>query len=109
MTAFARTDTSVLGRWWWTVDRWILAALIVLMGFGAVLVLAASTAAAERIGLPGFRLAQRQFALLPLAMAGRYTTGTFPPSVRRTRPASWRAALRMSAAPWLPPVVLVVV
>jgi cell division protein FtsW len=69
VTAFARTDTSVLGRWWWTVDRWILAALIVLMGFGAVLVLAASTAAAERIGLPGFRLAQRQFALLPLAMA----------------------------------------
>ncbi|MDH3792291.1 MAG: cell division protein FtsW, partial [Rhodospirillales bacterium] len=40
MTAFARTDTSALGRWWWTVDRWILAALIVLMGFGAVLVLA---------------------------------------------------------------------
>jgi cell division protein FtsW len=68
MTAFARTDTSVLGRWWWTVDRWILAALIVLMGFGAVLVLAASPAMAERIGLPGFRLAQRQFALLPLAV-----------------------------------------
>ncbi len=68
MTTFARTDTSALGRWWWTVDRWILAALIVLMGFGAVLVLAASPAVAERIGLPGFRLAQRQFALLPLAM-----------------------------------------
>ena len=22
--SFARTDTSVLGRWWWTIDRWIL-------------------------------------------------------------------------------------
>jgi cell division protein FtsW len=68
MTSFARTDTSLLGRWWWTVDRWSLAALIVLMGFGTVLVLAASPAAAERIGLPGFRLAQRQLALLPLAL-----------------------------------------
>jgi len=68
VTSFARTDTSVLGRWWWTVDRWILAALIVLMGFGAVLVLAASPAAAARIGLPGFWLAQRQLALLPLAV-----------------------------------------
>ena len=22
----ARTDTSIIGRWWWTVDRWLLAA-----------------------------------------------------------------------------------
>ena len=27
MTSFARTDTSILGRWWWTVDRWTLIAL----------------------------------------------------------------------------------
>ena len=31
MITFARTDTSLLGRWWWTVDRWTLAALICLM------------------------------------------------------------------------------
>ena len=24
---FARTDTSLLGRWWWTVDRWTLGAV----------------------------------------------------------------------------------
>ena len=28
--AFSRADTSVLGRWWWTVDRWTLAALLAL-------------------------------------------------------------------------------
>ena len=28
MIAFARTDTSLLGRWWWTVDRWMLLALL---------------------------------------------------------------------------------
>ncbi len=68
MTTFARTDTSVLGRWWWTVDRWTLVAVVLLMGFGAVLVLAASPAAAARIGLGSFQLAQRQLLLLPLAV-----------------------------------------
>ena len=28
MSALARTDTSLVGRWWWTVDRWLLAAVI---------------------------------------------------------------------------------
>ncbi len=50
MTAFSRADTSVLGRWWWTVDRWTLAALLALVGFGYVMMLAASPAVAERIG-----------------------------------------------------------
>lgn len=68
MTPFTRTDTSVLGHWWWTVDRWILFALIMLMGVGAVLMMAASPAAAERIGLDTFQLAQRQLILLPLAL-----------------------------------------
>ncbi|WP_420349761.1 putative lipid II flippase FtsW [Pelagibius sp.] len=69
MSSFARTDTSLLGRWWWTVDRWTLLSLIALMGFGAVLMLAASPAAAERIGLKSFQLASRQIVLLPFAAA----------------------------------------
>ena len=70
MSTFSRTDTSVLGRWWWTVDRWNLAALLALMGFGALLVLAASPAAADRIsGVGTFQLAKRHFLLLPAAAA----------------------------------------
>ena len=69
MSSFARTDTSVLGRWWWTVDRWTLVAVIALMGFGAILMLAASPAAASRIGLGSFQLASRQLILLPFAAA----------------------------------------
>jgi cell division protein FtsW len=48
--ALSRADTSVLGRWWWTVDRWTLAALLALVGFGYVMLLAASPGVAERIG-----------------------------------------------------------
>jgi cell division protein FtsW len=50
MIAVSRADTSTLGRWWWTVDRWTLAALLTLIGFGYVMMLAASPAVAERIG-----------------------------------------------------------
>ncbi len=50
MIAVARTDTSVVGRWWWTVDRWTLLALALLLGLGAFLTMAASrlTASGER-------------------------------------------------------------
>ena len=29
----SRADNSLLGRWWWTVDRWTLGAIGVLIGF----------------------------------------------------------------------------
>ncbi|MBP0445580.1 cell division protein FtsW [Roseomonas sp. SSH11] len=48
--ALSRADTSTLGRWWWSVDRWTLAALLTLVCFGYVMVLAAAPAVAERIG-----------------------------------------------------------
>ena len=45
----SRADLSVLGRWWWTVDRWTLLAVGTLIGLGYVMMLAASPAVAERI------------------------------------------------------------
>ena len=47
-----RTDRSVLGIWFWTVDRWLLTSAFMLMGIGIILVMAASPPVAERIGLP---------------------------------------------------------
>ena len=49
MPALSRSDTSTLGRWWWTVDRWTLLAVGTLIGVGYVMMLAASPAVAERI------------------------------------------------------------
>jgi cell division protein FtsW len=69
MIAISRTDTSLLGRWWWTIDRWSLGALGLLMSVGVILVVAAAPAAGERIGLEGFYLAQRQLLFMPLAVA----------------------------------------
>ncbi len=50
MNIFARTDKSILGGWWWTVDRVTLALLVILSVVGMFLVTAASPAVADRIG-----------------------------------------------------------
>ena len=56
----ARTDTSVIGRWWWTVDRWMLLALLMLSIIGILMVMAASPAVADRLGLESFHFVRRQ-------------------------------------------------
>lgn len=82
---FSRTDTSLVGRWWWTVDRWTLVALILLMGAGMILMLAASPAAADRIGLADpFQLARRHMVMVPLALALAFGISLLnPKQVRR--------------------------
>jgi cell division protein FtsW len=59
--AFPRSDRSPLGVWWWTVDRWMLGVLAILIAIGVTLAFAASPAAAARmnVGDP-FHFAVRQ-------------------------------------------------
>lgn len=66
MSTLNRTDTSLLGKWWWTVDRWTLAAVALLLAFGGVMSLAASPAVAERIDVGSFHFVKRQFVFLCL-------------------------------------------
>ena len=56
----SRTDRSLVAQWWWTVDRWMLAAALLLIGLGLLLGLAASPPVAERIGLDEFHFVTRQ-------------------------------------------------
>jgi cell division protein FtsW len=64
-----RSETSILGRWWFTVDRWSLAAMWALIGIGAILTLASTPPIAQRLGLDPFHFVRRQFVLLPVAVA----------------------------------------
>ena len=68
MTPFTRADTSIMGNWWWTVDRWSLVAIAALMAFGALLAAASSPAVAERIGLDALYFIKRHFMLLPVSV-----------------------------------------
>lgn len=84
MSTVARTDTSVIGRWWWTVDRWLLLTICALAFVGGVLTLAASPAVAERIGLDTYHFVTRQLVFLPVALAIMTTISLLSPrGVRR--------------------------
>jgi cell division protein FtsW len=81
---FARIDQSPVARWWWTVDRWSLGALAVLMGFGVVMSMAASPAVAERLGYAPLHFAERHLVTVPLALAIMFGVSLLTPrSVRR--------------------------
>ncbi len=65
---FSRTDNSVISRWWWTVDRWLLALIFILMCTGLWLILTASPAVAERIGLESYHFVKRQLVFLTMGL-----------------------------------------
>ena len=69
MPAVSRADTSIIGRWWWSVDRVTLLALAVLIGAGYVLALAAMPAFSGRITDPHTMAMLKQVVFLGLGGA----------------------------------------
>lgn len=61
---FSRRDNSVLGRWWWTVDRLSLTLLLILIGIGIFLSFSASPSVAERLNLDTFYFVKRHVIIL---------------------------------------------
>jgi len=98
MATFSRADTSILGRWWWTVDRLTLFSIVTLIFFGYVLVLAASPAVAERIHQSRDIFILKQ--VIFLALAGSVVVGVSllsPRSIRRLAMAGCLIALALTA------------
>lgn len=82
--SLGRTDTSTIGRWWWTVDRWTIAAIFALIGIGVLLTMAASPAVADRIGADSFHFIRRQFVfLVPAVVVMLGVSLLSPKQVRR--------------------------
>ncbi|MBV8573950.1 MAG: FtsW/RodA/SpoVE family cell cycle protein, partial [Acetobacteraceae bacterium] len=99
MPALSRADTSMLGRWWWTVDRWTLFAILTLIGFGYVMMLAASPAVAERIGQSRDVFILKQVFFLALAGAIVVAVSLLSPrQIRRLAIIGCMVALMMTAA-----------
>ncbi|MFT3688075.1 peptidoglycan glycosyltransferase FtsW [Paenirhodobacter sp.] len=59
-TAPVRAGDPVLPRWWRTIDKWALTAVLILFGVGMLLGLAASVPLAERNNLEPFYYVKRQ-------------------------------------------------
>jgi cell division protein FtsW len=60
----SRAERSAFGDWWWTVDRFLLAALAALMIAGLVFLMAGGPPVAERLGLSTFHFVNRQVLFL---------------------------------------------
>lgn len=84
MALLSRTDKSLLANWWWTVDRWSLAAVVTLIFAGILLTLAASPAVAGRIGLEPFYFVYRQISFVAPAFIVIFVVSMLAPrEVRR--------------------------
>ena len=69
MTTLTRTDTSLVGQWWWTVDRWFLGALLILVFFGVLMVFGASPAVATKLKLSSYYFIKKHLLVLPIGIA----------------------------------------
>ena len=49
-----------MAEWWWTIDRWLMTCVFLLIAYGILLCLAASPPVAQRIGLEDFHFFKRQ-------------------------------------------------
>ena len=79
-----RAEKSVLSDWWFTVDRLMFFGLLLLMGAGLVLSLAASPPIAAKYNLEPFYFVRRQAALLLPAVVIMFVASTLTPKqIRR--------------------------
>ncbi|UDF28888.1 UNVERIFIED_ORG: putative lipid II flippase FtsW [Roseateles sp. XES5] len=80
----SRAERGALADWFWTIDRFFLAAFILLMGLGFMLSFAASPAVAERLGLDSFHFVKRHAMFLLPAIAVMFGISFMSPrQVRR--------------------------
>jgi cell division protein FtsW len=82
-TAKAKPGEPVLPRWWRTIDRWTLSAVLLLFLVGLLLGLAASPPLAARNGLPPFYYVYRQAFFGGLALIAMILTSMMPPALVR--------------------------
>ena len=80
----ARDGEPILPRWWRTIDKWSLSAVLLLFGIGLLLGLAASPPLAQRNGFSDFHYVQRQAFFGSLAMVTIFAFSLMSPqTVRR--------------------------
>lgn len=103
----SREQRTPLSEWWWTVDRPLLAAMIVLMLTGVVLSLAASPSVATRIGLDPFHFFHRHVLfLIPSIIVMVGVSFMSPRQIRRSALIMFALSIALILATlWLGPEV----
>lgn len=99
----SRAAEPIISRWWRTIDKWSMAAIVLLFGIGLLLGLAASVPLAQRNGLDSFYYVQRQAVFGFLAMGAMVGMSMAPPAlVRRVAVVGFAASfLALVALPFI--------
>ncbi len=80
---FSRERKTPIAEWWWTIDKELLAAFVLLLAVGVVLSFAASPPVAERLGLDEWHFIIRQAMFAALALPVLILTSLLPPRATR--------------------------
>jgi cell division protein FtsW len=101
--ATGRIESSVVGDWWHSVDRWTLGAVVGLFALGLVLSLAASPPLADKNGLWTYHYVVRHVVFMAIALATIATISMFRLTmIRRYGVVLFVGALVATMAlPWL--------
>lgn len=95
----SRAERSSFANWWWTVDRWMLGALSLLVVLGIVLAMAGSPPVAERLHLSTFYFVHHQVMFLVPALTLLLATSFLSPrDVRRAALLTFVAGMALIAA-----------
>jgi cell division protein FtsW len=95
---FSRAEKTPLAEWWWSIDRELLGALVMLLACGMVLSFGASPAVAERIGLDEWYFVLRHAMFCLLAIPVMIVTSLL--SQRQVRFAALAALVVMTILLW---------
>ena len=92
----SRAERSAVAAWWWTVDRWLLAAIGALIVLGLVLIMGGSPPVADRLHLPTFQFVNRQAEFLVPTLALMFGLSFLSPRhVRRVALLGYIAAMAL--------------
>jgi len=83
MMLLGRSDRGLLAQWWFTVDRVLMSAVLLLMATGVLISMAASPPVAERIGVDTFHFIKSQLFYLFPATFLLVALSFFPPRMAR--------------------------
>jgi cell division protein FtsW len=75
----SRSDRGLFAAWWFTVDRLLLSAVLLLMAAGVLISMAASPPVAERLGLDSFHFFKNQLFYLGFAVVILVATSLLEP------------------------------
>lgn len=98
MAVVTRTDTSLFGRWWWTIDRWTMAAVVALAAIGLLLVLAGSPSVAQRTLGDMYAFVRKQTLFLPVSLLICLAVSLLPlPRLKQVAVMGFVAAMALTA------------